>query len=237
VESERGRLIVVRHEERVGPGWLAKAAADAGRPLTEIRLDRGERLPDPAGVEAAGVVVLGGFMAAFDVEEHPWLEAEKRWLRGLVAAEVPVLGICLGAQLLADALGGRAFRAPQYECGYPELVRTPMGLADPVVGVLDGPVLSWHEDTFTLPVGAMLLASSELAPQAFRIGSALGLQLHPEADPETVEGWIAHVTEDGLRRRGADPDALRAVALGRADEVEAAGRGLLDAWLATLTEA
>jgi GMP synthase (glutamine-hydrolysing) len=229
-------LVLVRHEDLVGPGWLTDAVAVTDRLVHPIRIDRGDDLPSvPAMLDAdASVVVLGGFMGAHQDDVYPWLEPEMAWLRQLVAADVPVLGICLGAQLLAAALGGRAFRSEVYECGYPVITLTPAGRADPVLRHLDGPVLSWHEDTFTLPPDAELLAWTDVAPQAFRIGSALGVQFHPEADPAIVEDWIAHVGEATMRARGADPDLLRSTLALYACEVEHAGRSILDAWLATL---
>jgi GMP synthase (glutamine-hydrolysing) len=133
----------------------------------------------------AGLVVLGGPMGVGEIEAHPHLRAEIDLLAAVVAADVPILGVCLGAQLLACALGAEVLPSATPEVGLGSVSPTPAGERDVVLGPGGRrvPVLHWHNDTFTLPPGAKLLASSdECANQAFRVGRAYGLQFHVELD-------------------------------------------------------
>jgi GMP synthase (glutamine-hydrolysing) len=147
--------------------------------------------PLPGHEEVDGVVAMGGPMNVDDVRRHPELADEREWLAGAVERGIPVLGICLGAQLLARALGARVKPGKRPEIGFAELrVRDPN---DPVVGALapTATVLHWHGDVFELPEGARSLASSAATEhQAFRIGNSWGLLFHPEADAAMVERWL-----------------------------------------------
>ena len=134
------------------------------------------------GTAWAGIVSLGGLMGAYEDERYPWLRAEKRLLADAVSADVPVLGLCLGCQMLADALGGRAYRAPTPELGMLEVDLTDAGRVDPVLRHLDVPVPVWHSDTWELPPGGELLASTPAHPHAFRLGSGVG-------DPSARAPW------------------------------------------------
>jgi GMP synthase (glutamine-hydrolysing) len=148
--------------------------------------------PLPAHEEVAGAVVMGGPMNVDEVERFPGLAAEREWLAEAVRRELPVLGICLGAQLLARALGAEVRAGEGPEIGFaPVAVSDP---ADPVLGGLapSTDVLHWHGDVFGLPDGAQPLASSERTEhQAFRVGNACGALFHPEADFALVEAWLA----------------------------------------------
>lgn len=198
----------------------------AAAELTTVRPDRGEPLPSPSDVDS--VLVLGGTMSAYDDAIAPWLPDVRRAMRDWVAADIPVLGICLGAQLLAVAFEGEmAAPAPAgSERGLVDIRLRPDAGADPllaaVVDELGRDVLapSSHDDAVSvLPEGATWLASSRQYPyQAFRVGSAWGLQFHPEAGEETLAAWQAkHDRADGdgvdhvtpLRERyRADADRL-----------------------------
>jgi GMP synthase (glutamine-hydrolysing) len=175
-------------------------------------------------------------MGAYEEAGYPFLAEEKRLLRRAAEAGVPVLGICLGAQLLADALGGHAHRGPTPELGYHPVRLTSSGERDPVLRHLEQPVLSWHQDTFELPPGAELLAASDAYPQAFRRGRALGVQFHPETPPSLVDAWIESSGREDVRAWGADPDALLAQAERLGGQARRAGRQLLGAWAAGLRE-
>lgn len=132
-------------------------------------------------------------MGAYDVDAFPWLVEEKAWLRGLVQRQVPVLGICLGSQLLADALGGRAFQGGRPEAGLVPLELTPEGRTHPVIRACGDRVFSLHQDTFELPEGATLLARNANYPQAFEFGSALAVQFHPDADADLALEWAKEI--------------------------------------------
>ncbi len=147
--------------------------------------------PLPAHDEVDGVVAMGGPMGVDDLDEHPGLEVEREWLAEAVERQIPVLGVCLGAQLLARALGAEVRPGRRPEIGFLDVrVSDPN---DPVLGTLapEATVLHWHDDVFDLPEGARSLASSAATEhQAFRYGNAWGVLFHPEADAAMVERWL-----------------------------------------------
>jgi GMP synthase-like glutamine amidotransferase len=161
-----------------------------GLELVRVELDEGEQLPDWRDFGA--VVVMGGPMGAYEEEEHPWLVAEKRLLREAHEAGVPVWGVCLGAQLLASALGARVYRGDVPEVGVLPVELTPDAVGDPVFAAAPRSfhTLQWHGDSFELPPGATLLASSPMYPhQAFRVGTSYALQFHVEVSLELATEW------------------------------------------------
>jgi GMP synthase (glutamine-hydrolysing) len=158
--------------------------------VARVELDEGEPLPDWRDFPA--IVVMGGPMGAYDEADHPWLAGEKRLLREAVEADVPVWGVCLGAQLLASALGARVYRGEQPEVGLLPVELTSEAEEDPVFGDAPSsfPTLQWHGDSFDLPEGAALLASSPAYPhQAFRVGRSYGLQFHIEVPLDLATEW------------------------------------------------
>ncbi|MGH9018400.1 MAG: type 1 glutamine amidotransferase [Acidimicrobiales bacterium] len=185
--------VVVQHTPTEGPGLLAGVLEEAAVPMAVIRLDRGDRLPPPT--DAAAVVVMGGPMGVHDTAGFPWLGPERHWLAYAVEQGTPVLGVCLGAQLLAAALGATVSRGPAPEIGVGAVTLNDEGRADPVLGPEGDalPVVHWHGDTFTIPAGATHLASSDRYPnQAFRYGTDVyGLQFHLEVDDEVADAWRA----------------------------------------------
>ncbi|MDO8107908.1 gamma-glutamyl-gamma-aminobutyrate hydrolase family protein [Isoptericola sp. b441] len=185
------RALVLQHVPWEGPGLIGEALASHGVAMEHrIVVDRPHpRLPRPA--ELAALVVMGGPMGALDDVAHPGLAAERKLLADCVAAGTPVLGVCLGMQLLAVALGGELVPGHATEIGFgPVDVIAP----DPVLAPL-GPepsVLHWHDDAVGLPPGAEPLARTAMTPvQAFRAGSALGLQFHLEVDSALLAAWLA----------------------------------------------
>ncbi|QEY31279.1 type 1 glutamine amidotransferase [Synechococcus sp. RSCCF101] len=205
------RLWVLQHLAREGPGLFA-SMAKAHRLEVEVRrLDRGDPLPEPGGGD--GLLVLGGPMGVGDLENpaYPWLKAESDLIRHSLEKGTPVIGVCLGAQLLAHAaggnveplLGGRPPR-PQPEVGWGAIELMAEERTDPMLAGLPKrlDVLHWHGDRILLPASARLLARSERClEQLFRIGeTACGLQFHVEVEREGVEQWIE---EDGAFIRSA----------------------------------
>lgn len=190
--------VAIQHVPFEGPGSIATAAAQRETPLTVCHPYLGESLP--ACRELCGLVVMGGPMGVSDTDSHPYLRDELTLIAASVAAGLPVLGVCLGAQLLAAALGARVYRGPQLEIGPGTVTLTDAGRSDPVLGAAgraELPVVHWHQDTFELPPDALWLAHSELYPhQAFRVGTrAYGLQFHVEVDRALAEGWREHLPE------------------------------------------
>jgi GMP synthase (glutamine-hydrolysing) len=158
-------------------------------------------------------MVFGGAMNVDDEDEHLWLRPEKEILAGLVAAERPLLGVCLGTQLLAEAAGGSAQRAAEPEIGWREVELTPEGVEDPLLAPLAPrfEAFQWHSYEAIPPAGAATLARSPVSPQAYRIGErAWGIQFHAEVSATDAETWIDDYRSDpdAVRIR-LDPEALR----------------------------
>jgi GMP synthase-like glutamine amidotransferase len=216
------RWVVVQHVAHEGPGMIADALGDAGHRADVVRLDRGESLPADGSID--GLVVMGGPMGVNDDGAHPWLVAERDLIGAVAGAGKPVLGVCLGAQQVALALGAEVTTGPAPEVGLGQVELTAAGRRDPVFGPEYGgladtalPCVHWHRDTFSLPAGAVHLAATRAFPhQAFRWGTAVyGLQFHVEVDRALAEVWRPFLPP-GVRLDGPG--------LGR---VETVGRRLL----------
>ncbi|MFL6267616.1 MAG: type 1 glutamine amidotransferase [Actinomycetes bacterium] len=190
------RLLVVQHEPSAPPGLLAPAAAATG---VELQVVEASDQPLPVTLDGAdGLVVLGGVMDADETHAYPHLARTMDLVRDAAARSAPTLGICLGAQLAAAALGGRAYPGPAgEELGWTKVELTEAGRADPVTGALTEPaeLFEWHHDTFDPPPGATLLAGGAVySSQAFRLGSVAAVQFHPEVDGPLLAGWWAEST-------------------------------------------
>ena len=198
--------LLVQHVSFEGPGAIAQALAVAGAEPTVVRIDRGDALPSSAALrEAAGLVVMGGPMSVHD--DLAWLADERALLREAVEADLPVLGVCLGAQQLAAALGAPVTRGPLPEYGVGEVHLTTEAIGDPVFGPAPTPLpcVHWHGDTFALPEGAVRLAGNDAYEnQAFRVGArAYGLQFHVEVTASLVAHWAPHLPA-GVYLRASD---------------------------------
>ncbi|MCU1573338.1 MAG: synthase (glutamine-hydrolyzing) [Micrococcaceae bacterium] len=205
-------VLVIQHVPWEGPGLIADALAEVGLTLQTRILTGNAALEDVDGNDApandapdndvdglppaanlAGIVVMGGPMKADDVERHPGLAAELQLIRDAVGAGVPVLGICLGHQLIALALGARLHAGATHEIGLAPVIVSRPDLADggPLAKLGGTSVIHWHTDNADLPPGATLLASTAGCPnQAFRYGSATGFQFHLELDERLLGEWL-----------------------------------------------
>lgn len=193
---------------------------------------------DPARLAASDLLVIcGGPIGVYEIDRYPYLEGEIQATATRLAAGRPTLGICLGAQLMAAALGARVYPGGRKELGWGPLQLTAAGKHSPLA-VLEGlPVLHWHGDTFDLPAGATHLAASPVYPhQAFAVGRhGLALQFHVEADPARIEQWlIGHTGE--LSVAGIDIPGLRAATLAQGPAMVKAAPALLERWLEGLVE-
>jgi GMP synthase-like glutamine amidotransferase len=184
------RVLVLQHIACEPPGVFEDVLVERGHELVRAELDEGE--PLPRGRWDA-IVAMGGPMSVNDEAEHPWLAGEKAAIAEHVRAGRPFWGSCLGAQLLAAALGARVYAGPAPEVGVLPVELTAAGLDDPVMGALPPALdtLQWHGDTFDLPEGAVLLASSPAYPhQAYRVGGvAYAVQFHVEVTEAMGEEW------------------------------------------------
>jgi len=226
------RALVVTHSAEETPGTLDDWLPAAGLELDVVAPWDGDTLPERV-TEHAALVVMGGPQQAYDDRSAPWLRATKDLLRAAVADDVPVLGICLGAQLLAEATGGRVeLGADGIEAGARLVAKRDAAWDDPLFR--DVPftptVFQWHEDAIvSLPPGALLLAGSSKYPhQAFRVGArAYGLQFHIEPRAETLRHWAADYSKRVVEA-GLDADALAERAVLELDEVEACWRPVVE---------
>ena len=202
-------LLVLQHIACEPPAAYEDELTERGLELMRVELHRRDPLPDWR--DFAGTVVMGGPMGAYEHDAHPWLRAEKA-LREAIDGGHPVWGVCLGAQLVAAALGPDVHPGPDPEVGLLEVELAPGAAADPVFGGLPERfiTLQWHGDTFDLPPGATLLAGSAAYPhQAFVSDRAYGLQFHLEVPPGLAAEWAeVPAYADSLERimgRGAMP--------------------------------
>jgi GMP synthase (glutamine-hydrolysing) len=186
------RVLVLQHIACEPPGVFEDVLAERAHELVRVELDEGEPLPE--GTWDA-IVAMGGPLSVNDVSEHRWLAGEKAAIASHVRAGRPFWGSCLGAQLLASALGARVYAGPVPEVGVLAVELTAAGVDDPVMGALPAAIdtLQWHGDTFDLPDGAVLLASSPAYPhQAFRVGrAAYAVQFHVEVTESMGEEWAS----------------------------------------------
>lgn len=179
------------------------------------------------------VVILGGPIAVYETEAYPFLKGEIAFVRRRLAARKPTLGICLGAQIMAAALGARVYPGPVKEIGWKPLTFTNTGKFSPLGHVGSADVLHWHGDTFDLPPGATLLASTDLVEnQAFALESyGLALQFHLETTPLNLERWFIGHTMEISTTEGIDVPALRAATAEAAPLLEPLALNAFGTWL------
>ncbi|MET0614718.1 MAG: type 1 glutamine amidotransferase [Thermoleophilaceae bacterium] len=195
------------------------------------------RAGPPPGIEDVdALMVFGGSMHVDQNDEHPWLTPEKQFIRDHLERGTPILGVCLGSQLLAEAAGALPFRMPEPEIGWYEIEITSAGASDPVVGPLAPSVelFEWHHYAAPLPPGAVELARTPASVQAFRIEGkpAWGLQFHAEVTRENLFSWLDGWEEAEARATDFDPDAIRAASELRIEEQNEIGRQLAARFLA-----
>jgi GMP synthase-like glutamine amidotransferase len=195
--------------------------------------------PPPNGFDA--VMVFGGSMHVDQNDGHPWLAPEKEFLRDLVERGTPILGVCLGCQLLAEAAGATPHRIDEPEIGWYDIEITDAGAADPVLGPLAPSVelFEWHHYAAPLPPGAVELARTPASVQAFRVEGkpAWGLQFHAEVTRENLFGWLDGWDESEAVHTALDPDAIRAASELRIEEQNEIGRRLAERFLAEAARA
>jgi GMP synthase (glutamine-hydrolysing) len=203
------RVLFVQHSDVDRPGLLGETLDSIGLPLDVIRPDLGHAVPDSLDA-FAGLVIGGGPQGVYEQEKYPYLARECALVRHAAAVGKPVLGLCLGAQIMASALGARV-RPGNREVGFFEVTLEPISLYDPLWRGLPSKFIAihWHGDVFDIPPGGMRLGSSALTPnQLFRYGHALyGLQFHLEMTPGLLEEAVARAYGT-LIESGVDADLI-----------------------------
>jgi GMP synthase (glutamine-hydrolysing) len=223
------RVLSVVHELDAGSGvfgdfptWVPSAG-----PVPSLDLD--------------ALMIFGGSMHVDQNDEHRWLDPEKVFIREALSRGIPILGVCLGSQLLAEAAGASPYRSSEPEIGWYDIEVTDAGAADPLLGPLAPSVelFEWHHYVAPLPPGAVELARTPLCVQAFRIEGkpAWGLQFHAEVTRENLFGWLDGWDNSEAPQTGLDPDRIRAASELRIEEQNEIGRGIAARFLAEAARA
>lgn len=226
--------IALRHLHFEDVGTLDAVLTDQGYMLHYLD-PTSDDLDDMDVPDADLLIVLGGPIGAYDEQIYPFLAGELSIVRKRLDAGRPLLGICLGAQLIARALGAEVYPLGVKEIGFAPVTLTPDGQASVLAALGDTPVLHWHGDQFDIPAGGAHLASTPVGiNQAFSIGyNVLGLQFHLEADASKIEQWlVGHANE--LNQTGIDPHKLRADASRLNERLATAARAVVADWLSAL---
>lgn len=230
------RVLFLQNGDQDAPGLFAQVLREQGAEVEIIHAWQEEAVPATAeGWD--GIAIGGGAMSAYELDEFPFLRDESLLIRAAREQGVPMFGMCLGAQLIAGACGGRVFANRQKEIGFYDLQFTPAAAADPLwrdhtAGIRP---VHWHGDTFSLPPQAVLLASTEVTPnQLFSLdGRHYGLQFHLEMDAEIL-GTMIDSDEVALAREGVAPDEFRQAAKTALPAVEPVARAVFGRWLKLL---
>jgi GMP synthase-like glutamine amidotransferase len=207
-------VLIIKNTASEGPGTIQDFLRDA--PLTYFvrDLEAGESLPDLD--DFSHLVIMGGPMAVYEMHRYPFLINEALLIDKAIKANKHVLGVCLGAQMIAHVLGARVYHGKQKEIGWYEVSLTDNGIKDPCMSqlVVDGKnaaqVFQWHGDTFDLPRGAVRLASSSLYPnQAFRFSdNVYALQFHIEVTPSIVREWLKNEKGVDFKKVSAESERI-----------------------------
>ncbi|MEO8601082.1 MAG: gamma-glutamyl-gamma-aminobutyrate hydrolase family protein [bacterium] len=227
--------VVLQHIAVEGPGAIGDALAARGIELRTIRAYAGE--PVPARLDAEALIVMGGPMGVYEADRHPHLRDELRLIEATAAAGLPILGTCLGSQLLAAALGARVYPNTRKEIGWYEVELAAAATQDALLG--NAPQrftpVSWHGDIFELPTGAVHLARSAITPhQAFRYGAhAYGLLFHLELTRPHLDAWMTAFADE-LSAEGIAPQSITDDADRRLAAAAAVGSGVFDRFAALI---
>jgi GMP synthase (glutamine-hydrolysing) len=228
----RDEVLVVQHVACETLGTIGLALGEHGLKARHVRIYEGDEVPPGLG-DGGGLVIMGGPMGVGDAPRLPHLAREMRLIEAALEAGRPVLGVCLGSQLVAHVLGGRVYPGPRKEIGWHAVRLSEAGLRDPLWSgsPREFPGFHWHGDIFDLPAGAESLASSDLtACQAFRSGaSAYGILFHMEVTEPLIDGMAASFPGE-LAEAGGSPEQLRRGAVEHLGQLSSVGAGIFGGW-------
>jgi len=232
-------VAIFRHFHSEGPGYFATYLERIGRPWQIVRIDAGD--PMPAGVDGfAGLAFMGGPMSVND--PLPWISPVLALIRAAVERDVPVIGHCLGGQLMSKALGGTVSRNPVKEIGWGEVRIADDPVARDWFGEAPGRFLSfhWHGEAFTVPPGGRaVLASDHCANQAFVLGRHIGMQCHVEMTPELIAAWCRSGAEEIAASTGPavqSPEEIQRDLYSRLSRLHRAADRIYERWVAGLSD-
>lgn len=223
--------LVLRHEAKIHLGNLEPVLVEHGYSIRYIdTVSDGVSATDADDADL--VVVLGGEMGVYDDDEFPVIRDEVALIKRRIASEQPVFGVCLGAQLMASALGAAVYRGETTEIGYRSVEPTPEGADSPVRHVSGVPMMQWHGDTFDLPQGVTRLAGSpQYGNEAFGIGNwALAVQFHPEITSQMHEEWLQDAPDE-LAAVGLDAATMRDDRARYSEPMQTASARMFSEWL------
>jgi GMP synthase (glutamine-hydrolysing) len=234
--TSRRSVAVIRHLAFEDLGLLSAILDRAGWSISYCDAPTAD-LADPSIAKSDLLIVLGGPIGVYENAAYPFLDREVALLERRLTRDQPTLGICLGSQLMARALGARVFAGPVKEIGWGPVTLNPEGQTSCLAPLMDqgASVLHWHGDTFDLPIGAIRLASNaNYENQAFAHGkNSLGLQFHLEADPSQLEAWfVGHAVE--LAGAGIAVPALRSATAAVAKNLKHQAEAIFERWLTQL---
>jgi GMP synthase (glutamine-hydrolysing) len=225
-------VLVIQHIECETAGTIADALGAKGTSLRIVSVYKGEPIPKELGA-AGGLVVMGGPMGVYEADRYPFLSEEIRLIERAVKAEKPVLGVCLGSQLLAKALGASVTKGTRKEIGWYPVSLADDAAKDPLWAGLQRSFTAyhWHGDVFELPAGAEWLASSALTPcQAFRYGKgAYGLLFHMEVTEQIIAGMIRTFAQE-LRDEGLDGQRIAELSASHLPHLQSIGSLVFGRW-------
>jgi GMP synthase-like glutamine amidotransferase len=203
-------VLIIKHIEIEGPGLIESCLSQGKIPYKILNLKPGAHLPNLH--DFTYIVLLGGPMNVYEEDRYPFLREEDLFIKEAIQRGKTILGICLGSQLIAKALGAKVSKAPLKEIGWYEVSLTEVGTEDPLFSKFPSifPVFQWHEDTFEIPKAGKLIATASSIPhQAFRYGEKVyGLQFHLEVTVEMIKEWLKTYEEE---LKGSQPPLLSKV--------------------------
>ncbi len=228
------RVLTIVHEDDAGPGVFSDVLAERGDQVEVWNVEK-EPTPPAAATDYDAIMTFGGSAHPHQHEAYPWIRAEVRFLADALREKVPLLGVCLGAELIAHAEGTGTRRLLNPEIGWYDVRLTSVGVRDPLIGPFGESfeALQWHSFEVTLPSRATALAKGANCVQAFRVGKfAWGVQFHPEVTAKDFQHWLdTYTLDEDAVRVGIQPDAIADATAQRIATWQKLGRGLCERFL------